>query len=223
MWPLLFQILTAVTAAAAFALSLRTRLSDRRQLRVRDWQRVVVYTIIETMSLQKRAPTLVEVQTQYLQKAQQLTQFKLRREQLQEGVLRYILMGLQHDGLIELGEGAKYRLSSKAALDAYTATQLAALLRERRLRPRVLEVIAAGRGSVTRDGLAKALRDHLDGCADYDELDNLVWELTGRPRVAIDSEGRLNFDWSRKIVQQREDASASSPETPEPPLPPQAA
>lgn len=193
---IIVQAATGLVALTALAVSLRGRRGDQRTLQTRDWQRVVVYTIIETMALNKQSPTLVEVQSHYLQRAQQLTAFKLPREELQEGVLRHILMGLQADGLVELGADTRYRLSSKAALDAFTATELSALLKERRLRPRVLDVIAAGRGTVTRDGLAKALKHDVDVCADFDDLDNIVWELAGRPRVLIDPEGRLSFDWT---------------------------
>ena len=105
-------------------------------------------------------------------------------------------MGLQADGLIELGEDGRYRLPSKSILDAFTATELNSLLKTRRLRPRVLELIEARSGAITRQGIHKELSKDKEMSADYYEIDNLVYELSGGPIVIVNADETLAFAWN---------------------------
>jgi hypothetical protein len=191
---IVFQALTAVVAVLALGFSLWVRFGDQRLSQTRDWQHVVIYTVIEELSLNKRHPTLVEVQAHYLQKAQQLMTFRIRRKELQEGKLRRVLMDLQAQGLVELGNDARYRLPSKSALDAYTAGELNSILKERRIRPRVLEILERKAGEVTREGLVKELeRTGVD--VTFDDIDNLVFALSRHRGVSVGPDGALAFSW----------------------------
>jgi hypothetical protein len=192
---MVLQALTVLVAVLALAFSLWARFGDQRLSRTRDWQHVVIYTVVEELSLARRPPTLTDVQAHYLQKAQQLLAFRIRRKELQEGRLRRVLMDLQGQNLIELGTDGRYRLPSKATIDAYSASELNAILKERRLQPRVLEIMERKAGEVTREGLVRDLCQSGHDVS-FDDIDNLLFRLSRYPGVTVGSDGSLAFSWT---------------------------
>jgi hypothetical protein len=188
------QIATAVIAGLALALSLWATFGDHRLSRTREWQRVVVYTVVEERSLSGHPAALTEIQLHYLQRAQQILNVRLSRKELQEAALRRILLDLQADGLVEQGVDGRYRLPGRSALDAHTADQLNSLLRERQIRPRVLKILERKSGHITREGLVRELSE-ADVHVSFDEIDNLLWNLGISPTMRVGPDGTITFSW----------------------------
>jgi hypothetical protein len=86
-------------------------------------------------------------------------------------------------------------LPSKATIDAYSATELNAILKERRLRPRVLAIMERKAGEVTREGLVRDLcQAGLD--VSFDDIDNLLFGLSRHPGITVGPDGSLAFSWT---------------------------
>jgi hypothetical protein len=87
---------SAVIAASAFVFSVLTRRKADGEAELRNWQRVVIYSLIEQAS-----PILFDdLKSRYLQKAQQMLFHRVPKKEIQDASLRRILLDLQKDGVI---------------------------------------------------------------------------------------------------------------------------
>jgi hypothetical protein len=179
---------SVVVAAAAFVFSLWTKRRDERRSSIRDWQRVVVYTIIE-----ENGPLQATgIQALYIQKAQQLLSFKVSRNELQEDALRRILLDLQRDGVVVRLENMQYQIQCKIPMESWAYEELIRTFNERKLKVAIRRIIEGGSGKYTVEGLARMLHDQgLE--VSYEDLDSLVYDLRGYSSLKLNKTGTLEF------------------------------
>ena len=87
--------LTLIVAAVTFILAVIEHRQREREKRTQNWQKVVVYKIIED-----GASDFDQIKVLYVTAAQQLLHFKLAKEEIQDDALRLALMTLVQEHLI---------------------------------------------------------------------------------------------------------------------------
>ena len=104
---------SAVVAAASFVYSVVTRRRSERGTELRNWQRVVIYTLIEESS----PITFEELKARYLTKAKAMLSRHVPNTVIKEDSLRRILLDLQADGLVIRTADLAYQLQTKLPPD----------------------------------------------------------------------------------------------------------
>jgi hypothetical protein len=203
--------LSIAIAAAAFTCSMWAKYSDQRQASLRDWQRVVIYSILE----EGQSSSFDALQSRYLQKAQQLLSQRIPRKEIQEAALSRILLDLQRDGVVIRMENAEYQVQKKAPIEAWSVELLNEMANERRLKPIILSIIEKENGVYTPDSLVRKL--HAEGFdISFEDLDALLYQLRGYTSLKLNREGRLEsvlpFD-ERQSLEERQklDIPATEP------------
>jgi hypothetical protein len=170
------QTFTVLIAGVALLFSLYTTFGNQRIGRIRDWQRVAVHGAIEDLIGRGEGPASIDrIQAEYLRQAQQLSQWRLPRREIQTHQLKRILLDLQRDGVITRDKDQRYHLQVISALDAYTADSVMSLIRQRDLRLKILRLVDAQTG-ISRESLVRILQEAGYG-ASFDEIDTVLFEL----------------------------------------------
>lgn len=92
-------------AAFAISISLLEMWSKQRKNELSQWQRVVVYQIIE----KEQGLKFDDIKSKYIVAAQQFESFDIPKKEIQDGALRSILMGLHKDDLVHIASDRRYR------------------------------------------------------------------------------------------------------------------
>ena len=101
-----------------------TRRKTEREAELRDWQRVVIYTLIE-----EAAPiAFKDLKSRYLRRAQELLSRKVPRKVIQDDSLKRILLDLQKDGVVMRRTDLTYQVQVKFPMDASTVEELKRIL-----------------------------------------------------------------------------------------------
>src|ERR1700742_3891450 len=149
--------ISAASAASAFVYSVWVRLKTERDARLRDWQRVVIYTLIQDMSV----TSFDDLKVKYLQRAQQLLTVSVPKKEIQDDALRRILLDLQRDNLIYRGDSSTYQIQYKFPVEAWAFDLLKRSEKVRHLKPKVLAIVEQNNGIYTSDALARKLQQEL--------------------------------------------------------------
>jgi hypothetical protein len=97
---------SAVVATASFVYSVITRRRTQRASELRDWQRVVIYSLIEEASPVR----FEELKMRYLQKAKAMLSRRVPNKVIQDDSLKRILLDLQSEGLVVRRADLAYQL-----------------------------------------------------------------------------------------------------------------
>jgi hypothetical protein len=108
---------SAVIAATSFVYSVVVRRRAAREIEIRNWQRVVIYTLIEESS----PISFQELKARYLEKAKSMLSRQVPNTVIKEDSLRRILLDLQADGLVIRGSDLAYQLQIKLPPDPRTS------------------------------------------------------------------------------------------------------
>jgi hypothetical protein len=125
--------ISAGVAAAAFVFAVWVRLKTEKEARIRDWQRVVIYSLIE----EGLVTSFDDLKAKYLQKAQQLLSISVPKKEIQDDALRRILLDLQRDNLVYRRDDSKYQIQYKVPMEAWAFDFLKSTEKVRQLRPKV--------------------------------------------------------------------------------------
>ena len=180
--------ISVLIAACAFILSLYIKYRDERDANIRDWQRVIVYSLVEDSD----EVSFKDLKSKYLQRVQQLVFIKLPKDKIQDDALRRILMELQKDSLIVKNERANYQLQMKVPVETWVLEQVRKKYHQDVLKPRILTIIERQSGQYTVEALVRKLQEeNLD--VSFDEIDEVIFELRGPSNIKKNKEGMLEF------------------------------
>ena|SRR2546421_6005089 len=104
---------SAVVATTSFVYSIIVRRRSERENELRNWQRVVIYTLLEEAS----SITFEELKACYLQKANALLSRHVPNKVIQDDSLKRILLDLQSDGLVIRRTDLAYQVQVKMPPD----------------------------------------------------------------------------------------------------------
>jgi hypothetical protein len=179
---------SVIVAASAFVFSIWTKRKADRDVELRNWQRVVIYSLIEeTASI-----SFEDLKSKYLQRAQQLLSHKVPKKEIQDDALRRILLDLQKDGVVIRLEDLNYKVQVKVPMEAWALEELKRQQIQRKLKPRVLTIVERESGVHTPETLVRRLHE-LGVNVSFEDLDDLLFELRGYPTVKKEPDGKLEF------------------------------
>ena len=104
---------SAVVATTSFVYSVVVRRRGERANELRDWQRVVIYTLIEEAA----SITFDDLKSRYLQKAKAMLSRHVPNRVIQDDSLKRILLDLQSEGVVIRGADLAYQLQVKLPPD----------------------------------------------------------------------------------------------------------
>jgi hypothetical protein len=116
--------LSAVVAALSFVYSVVTRRKVERDTELRNWQRVVIYTLIE----EGEPIAFDELKSTYLKRAQELLSHNVPRRVIQDDSLKRILLDLQKDGVVMRRTDLRYQIQVKFPMEPSTVEELKRIL-----------------------------------------------------------------------------------------------
>lgn len=155
---------------------------------IAHWQRVLVYKIISEVD----GITFRDLKQRYVTEATQLIAFRLPSEEIQDDSLRFVLLDLQRDRVVFVGENNTYRASVQVP-DLATQNYLYELNRQRSLRvaaPYVLRLLEREPGKYSTDELHTRLHDDKIEI-DADALVELITDLRESRVLRKDLQGKL--------------------------------
>jgi hypothetical protein len=116
--------LSAVVAALSFVYSIWIRRKTDRQAELLNWQRVVIYSLIE----EAEPISFDDLKSRYLRKAKELLSHKVPAKVIQDDSLKRILLDLQKDGVVMRRTDLSYQIQVKLPMDASTVEDLKRIL-----------------------------------------------------------------------------------------------
>jgi hypothetical protein len=161
------------------------RAEDDRSQKVQDWQRVVVYNILDAkMNRDRGALAIDEIRNEYVSQAATVNGLDLKKEELQDLALRRILLDLMSSGLVyETGKG-KY-VVQQSELNLKFDRQFL----QSDAVSKILTVVNDESGKYTVAELDPKLRDELK--LSKEEFNKVVLELVAYNWINIDHQGKL--------------------------------
>jgi hypothetical protein len=167
----------------------RRRLEEERRGRVIEWQKVVVYNILQARMLKPdRAPmTFEEIRLEYVTQATTVNGIDLKKEELQDLALKRILLDLMSYQLVYETSGSRYTINQhtvNAKFDRFFVQSDAG--------DRILNTIDNESGKYTPADLDAKLRDELK--VTKEEFNHALLQLMGLNWIILDEKGKL---WSR--------------------------
>jgi hypothetical protein len=179
---------SALVAASAFVFSVLTKRKADRNRELRNWQRVVIYSLIEDAS----HISFADLKSTYLQKAQQLLTLRVPRDEIQDDALRRILLDLQKDGVVIRQKDLTYQVQVKVPVEAWALDEFKQMSRQRILKPKILALVERESGLHTPEALVRRL--HEQGAeVTFEEVDDLLYELRGFSTLKMGPTGKLEF------------------------------
>src|SRR5262245_28782777 len=161
--------ISAFIAASAFVFSVLTRRKTERDAELRNWQRVVIYSLIEQAS----PLSFDDLKSRYLQRAQQLLSDPIPKKEIQDDALRRILLDLQKDGLILRKDDLRYQVQLKIPVEASALEELQRMRREKTLKAKLLALIERDSGVYTAETLVRRLHEQ-EITMSFEEVDGLL-------------------------------------------------
>ncbi|WP_226669120.1 hypothetical protein [Microbulbifer aggregans] len=176
-------------AAGAFALSAWIWVSDNHAKKVTDWQSVVVYEVIRD----GKGVTFQDIRTMYLDKAAQLKDFDLSKDDISDSALQKILINLSSSMIVYLDFSDRYYISKQPKRDErsmgnFDDFQIKQDTQEK-MRARIVRIIEDDPEKYTTDAISRKLRDVNLKFEDY-ELNNIMYMLEGQSIIHQNSDGR---------------------------------
>jgi hypothetical protein len=166
--------IAATVATMAFLLSLWIRLTTERELQLRKWQRVVVYSIIQDL----RRVSFEELKQRYLQSAQQFLTRSVPKAEIQDDALKLALLELQKENAIVRNSDLKYYLATKDELPADVMRSLTSFVEKDRMKMAITRLVEKDSGVYTPDSLTRRLTE-LGYDVSFSMVDDLVYEMRG--------------------------------------------
>jgi hypothetical protein len=161
-------------AAMAFVFFVWERYKKYRNSTVRDWQRVIIYSIIE----QHKEISFEELKSEYLEHAQQFQSFKIPRKEIQDDPLRRILLDLQRDHVVVRNEDLKYQVQIKLAMEAWAYGGIKQIIGEKKLMPKIIKMIEENDQKYTVDNILRRLHE-INYKVSFEEIDVNVNSICG--------------------------------------------
>jgi hypothetical protein len=139
-------VASAVVAVFTFIFSVRMRYRAERESTLRDWQRVVIYSLIE----ESVALSFDDLKSRYLQKAGQLLTHNVPKKDIQDDALKRILLDLQKDNLVIRHQDRTYQIQYKVAIEAWAMATMRRIEKQQdsdeRLKPKILSIVETASG-----------------------------------------------------------------------------
>jgi hypothetical protein len=166
--------------------SLKERAAD-----VQHWQRVVVYKVIA----ERRGIQFNELKVRYVAEAAQVQTVSLPTKDIQDDALRYVLLDLQRDKLIQLGVDNSYHalVDSPPMVDEITITMRNRMKRDNDVilaRPAILRFVERESGALSTEEIIQLCREKKIEIVDEDAY-NLIADLRAQHIIEKDETGKL--------------------------------
>ena len=161
------------------------RAEEERKKKVREWQEVIVYNILQQrMNKERGAMTFEEIRTEYVTQATAVQGIDLKREELQELPLKKILLVLMSLGLVYEMAGGKYAIQQSVLnvkFDRVYPKSDAA--------DKILFFVDNESGKHTIDEIDAKLRDELK--LSKEEFTRILVELSSLGYIILHEDGKL--------------------------------
>jgi hypothetical protein len=188
--------LSLVVATLAFLLSVIDRNSRERSADVLKWQRVVVYQLIESGNT-----AFSDIKVHYLAAAQQLTNVRLPKREIQDGALQLILLSLMEARLVSKTDQGTFAVNVVSTQENMVRDAALIEFEKRALVTRamsqVYDLLDRDSGKYTPDQVFRHLKIAETGLeyADFNVV--VIREQINRNVFALDREQRL---WLRSRI-----------------------
>ncbi|MCG8313265.1 MAG: hypothetical protein MI976_08620 [Pseudomonadales bacterium] len=178
--------ISVVIASAALAWSAYIWNDDNTKNKIRDWQTVVIFEIIDSSD----GVTFDQIRGQYLDKSQQLEGYELQKEDISDGALQRILISLWGRMLVFKDFKGHYhtmkypKMNEKmyaGSMDEYEKRQKefeAKQLSKEKMTAAIVRLIDDEAGKYTTDSLIRKVQQLNFSFEDY-EIQNTLNELEG--------------------------------------------
>jgi hypothetical protein len=181
--------LTLIVAALTFVYTLLERNSRERRKELQDWQKVVVYQIVD-----EGTGDFDQIRVHYVIAAQQFPDFKIPKKDIQDGALRLLLLSLMESRLISITEDGQYivnRVSlAENIMRSAAISQMQKKLAENKLLSQLFLTLDHDSGKYGVDQLYRVLKASEDGFA-FEDFDALVRDFINRGAIVLSKEGKL--------------------------------
>ena len=181
--------LTLVVATVTFVLALIEHRQRERDKRIQNWQKVVVYKLIED-----GASEFNEIKVLYVTEARQFSEFNLPQQEIQDSALRLALMSLLSERLIsKSAETGGFLINvvstQESKIKDLAMIQIQQKMAQNLLVTRLYEKLDNESGRYTTDQLYRAL-DAASVSYKFEDFDNLVREQVQRGGIVSDNQSQ---------------------------------
>lgn len=190
--------LTLIVAALTFVYTIWERNSRERRRELEDWQRVLIYDLIETGAIE-----FDEIRTRYVVAAQQFSGFRIPRKAIQDGALKRLLLSMVEARLISITDADTYAVNRVSqSEDQFKRAAIVEMQKRQGLNTilsTVFQTLDSDSGKFTIDQLYRSARAQEMGLS-FEDFDILVREQITRGAIVSFSDGKL---WARGRIPQR--------------------
>jgi hypothetical protein len=200
--------LTLIVATITFVLAVVEHRQRERDRRVQNWQKVVVYKII-----QDGTTDFDEIKLRYVAEAQQLLDFELAKEAIQDSALQLALISLISDHLISRSlETGGYVLNvvstQENEIKNLAMMQIQKKMAENHLISKLYETLEVDSGKYTIDQLFRNSEAEKLGYK-FEDFDILVRDQIARGGIVINAQNQKL--WLRAKLPTPQPAKALQP------------
>jgi len=190
--------LTLIVAALTFVYTILERNLRERRRELEDWQRVVIYDLIETGAIQ-----FDEIRTRYVVAAQQFSGFRIPRKDIQDGALKRLLLSMVEARLVSITDDDTYVVNRVSQSDDQFKRAAIMEMQKRQglnmLLSNVFQTLDRDSGKFTIDQLYRSARAQEAGFS-FEDFDILLREQITRGAIVSFPDGTL---WARGRVPPR--------------------
>jgi hypothetical protein len=200
--------LTLIVATVTFVLALSEHRKREQEKRVQNWQRVVVYKIIND-----GVADFDQIKIRYVTEAQQISTFKLPKEEIQDDALQLALMTLISDHLISKSADADSAYLVNAAsqhenqIKSLAMGQIQRQMSQNRILSKLYETLEVNSGKYTIDQLYRMFEVEHMGYS-FEDFDVLVRERMDRGVIVMNPQNQKL--WLRALIPPKSQGQAAS-------------
>ena len=187
--------LSLLVATATFVANAIERTGRERREEVLRWQKTIVYSII-----QDGITDFTEIKLRYLAAAQQVSDLRVPKAEIQDGALKLVLMQLLEAKLISITAEHSYLLNVvESEFAVHSTKQMEALAydlfvkqqTEKKVRSRIYELVESQPGTYSIDSLHRHFVERQFD-VDFDTFNLAVRDLLSRRELFMDTKPDLH-------------------------------
>ncbi len=184
--------LSLVISTATFVFNVVDRVIKERRDELLKWQRAIVYSII-----QDGAITFEDIKLRYLAAAQQISDIKVPKKEIQDSALKLVLLSLVEGKLVSVTPDWEYLVNvterpdpAKKQMEGIAYQMFIAQQVEKKVISRIYEMVEGQPGVYTIDSLHRQLKERQFDI-EFEALNLAVRNLVWRRELFLNKDGRL--------------------------------